>query len=53
MSDFMNKNLIEFEITGKINRKEYGLKWSSLTEAGGMVVAEDVKLEMNVEVIKQ
>ncbi len=42
-----------FEITGKINRKEYGLKWSSLTEAGGMVVAEDVKLEMNVEVIKQ
>ncbi len=42
-----------FEITGKINRKEFGLKWSSLTEAGGIVVAEDVKLEMNVEVIKQ
>lgn len=42
-----------FEISGKINRKEYGLKWSALTEAGGMVVAEDVKLEMNIEVVKQ
>ncbi len=42
-----------FEITGKVNRKEYGLKWSALTEAGGMVVSEEVKLEMNIEVIKQ
>ena len=42
-----------FEITGKINRKEYGLTWSAVTEAGGIVVADDVKLAMNVEMIKQ
>ena len=42
-----------FEITGKINRKEYGLKWSAVTEAGGLVVADDVKLVMNVEMVKQ
>jgi polyisoprenoid-binding protein YceI len=42
-----------FEISGKINRKEYGLKWSAVTEAGGIVVADDVKLAMNVEMIKQ
>ncbi|HEX8461068.1 MAG TPA: YceI family protein [Segetibacter sp.] len=42
-----------FEISGKINRKEYGLKWSAVTEAGGIVVADEVKLAMNVEMIKQ
>lgn len=42
-----------FEISGKINRKEYGLKWSAVTEAGGLVVADDVRLAMNVEMIKQ
>lgn len=41
-----------FEMTGKINRKEYGLTWNALTEAGGVVVGEDVKLHINVEVVK-
>lgn len=42
-----------FEATGKINRKEFGLKWSAVTEAGGLVVADDVKLVLNVEMVKQ
>jgi polyisoprenoid-binding protein YceI len=42
-----------FEAEGKINRKEFGLKWSAVTEAGGLVVADDVKLALNVEMIKQ
>ena len=42
-----------FEVSGKINRKDYGLKWSAVTEAGGLVVADDVKLAMNLEMIKQ
>ncbi len=42
-----------FEINGKINRKEFGLTWSALTEAGGMVVSDDVKLQLNVEMVKQ
>lgn len=42
-----------FEANGKINRKEYGLKWSSVTEAGSLVVADDVKLVLNVEMVKQ
>jgi polyisoprenoid-binding protein YceI len=42
-----------FEISGKINRKDFGLKWSAVTEAGGLVVADDVKLAMNVEMVKQ
>jgi len=42
-----------FEAEGKINRKEFGLKWSAVTEAGGLVVADDVKIALNVEMIKQ
>lgn len=41
-----------FEITGKINRKDFGLSWNAITEAGGMVVAEDVKLILNIELAK-
>jgi polyisoprenoid-binding protein YceI len=39
-----------FEITGKLNRKDYGLTWNTITEAGGMLVGEDVKLEINAQV---
>lgn len=42
-----------FEITGKINRKEFNLNWSAVTEAGGIVVSDEVRLVMNVELIKQ
>ncbi len=41
-----------FELNGKINRKDYGLTWSAVTEAGGMVVGDDVKLHLNVELAK-
>lgn len=38
-----------FEISGKINRQDFGLTWSALTEAGGVVVSDEVKLEINAE----
>lgn len=41
-----------FEINGKINRKEFGLAWSAVTEAGGVVVGDDVKLHLNVELAR-
>ncbi len=42
-----------FEITGKINRKEFGLKWNAVTEAGNVVVSDEVRLNLNVQVVKQ
>lgn len=42
-----------FEITGKINRKDFGLNWSAVTEAGGIVVSDDVKLQITIEAIQQ
>jgi polyisoprenoid-binding protein YceI len=42
-----------FEITGKISRKEFGLTWTATTEAGGIVVSDEVKLNLAVQMIKQ
>jgi polyisoprenoid-binding protein YceI len=33
-----------FKVTGKVNRKDYGLTWNALTEAGGAVVGDEVNL---------
>lgn len=42
-----------FEVNGKINRKEYNLMWSAVTESGGIVVSDEVRLQINVEFSKQ
>lgn len=42
-----------FEAIGKISRKEFGLTWSAVTEAGGVVVGDDIKLAINVQFAKQ
>lgn len=44
---------VGFEITGKISRKDFGLSWSATTEAGGLVVGDEVKLLLNVQFVKQ
>lgn len=41
-----------FEATATINRKEFNLSWNRLTEAGGLVVADDVEIILELEVIK-
>ena len=51
--DFYGNTVVGFEITGKVNRQEYGLQWSAVTEAGGIVVSDDVKLNIDVELIKK
>jgi polyisoprenoid-binding protein YceI len=50
--DFYGNTKAGFEITGKINRKEFGLGWDGITEAGSIVVGEDIKLIMNVQFAK-
>lgn len=38
-----------FEISGKIKRLDFGLKYNAVIEAGGMVVGDEVRLLANVE----
>ena len=42
-----------FTINGKIKRSEFGLKWNALTEAGSIVVSDEIKLAAEVQLIKQ
>jgi polyisoprenoid-binding protein YceI len=43
---------VGFKISGEVNRFDYNLKWNNLLETGGLVVGEDVTLEIDVELIK-
>lgn len=36
-------------LSGKINRKDYGLTWNKVLEAGGVAVGETVKLDIELE----
>lgn len=42
-----------FTITTKINRKHWGLVWNAPTEAGGLLVSEDVKIHIDLQLLKQ
>ena len=51
--DFYGNTKAGFEVTGKINRKDFGLTWDGVTEAGSVVVGEDIKLIINIQFAKQ
>jgi polyisoprenoid-binding protein YceI len=51
IQDPWGNNRAGFKIRGEINRMEYGLKWNSMMEAGGLVVSEEVELLLNVEMV--
>ena len=42
-----------FSVTGKINRKDFGVNWSAVTEAGGVVVSDEVRILAEVQYVKQ
>lgn len=42
-----------FELSGKVSRKSYGLLWNTVTEAGGAVVSDDVKIVADIQLVKQ
>ncbi len=42
-----------FTITGKLSRKAYGLTWSAVTEAGSVVLSDEIKIQAEVQLIKQ
>jgi polyisoprenoid-binding protein YceI len=42
-----------FTVTGKINRRDFGVAWGGLIEAGGAVVSDEVKLEFDLAAVQQ
>ena len=39
--------------SGKIHRKDWGLSWNQVLEAGSLLVSEDVRLTLDVQVTQQ
>jgi polyisoprenoid-binding protein YceI len=52
-NDMYGRTVAGFELSGKIDRQEYGLHWSAVTEAGSIVAGNDVKIIIAAELIKQ
>ena len=50
--DAYGNQKLGFEVTGKINRKEFGLTYNALTETGGLALGEDIKLSANIQLAK-
>ncbi|MFI5228748.1 MAG: YceI family protein [Gemmatimonadales bacterium] len=42
-----------YAATGKLNRSDFNLNWNQMLEAGGVAVGEEVKLSIDVELVKQ
>lgn len=53
MTDPYGQQKAGFEVTGKINRKEFNLSWTAITEAGSIVVSDEVRIICNIQLVKQ
>lgn len=42
-----------FSLSGKINRKDWGLTWNAALESGGVLVGDEVKINAEVQFVKQ
>ncbi|MBC8051952.1 MAG: YceI family protein [Sphingobacteriaceae bacterium] len=42
-----------FTVSGKISRKEFGLTWNAVTEAGAVVVSDDIRILAEIQLVKQ
>ena len=42
-----------FTVSAKISRKEFGLVWNAVTEAGQVVVSDDIKILAEIQLVKQ
>ena len=42
-----------FSATTRIKRSEFGLKWNQLLESGGVAVSDEVKIAIDVQLVKQ
>ena len=49
VTDPWGNKRVGLALSGKINRADYGLKYNSVLEAGGVMIGETVKLDIEIE----
>ena len=42
-----------FSVTGKINRQDFGMSFGAVSETGGLLLGDDVKINANVQFVKE
>jgi polyisoprenoid-binding protein YceI len=52
IKDSWGNDRIGFQARTKLNRRDYGLKYNQALEAGGLVVGDEIELEINAEAVK-
>lgn len=52
-TDLYGNNKYGFELSGEIKRSEFGLTFNAITEKGGLLVSDDVRLIANVQFISE
>jgi polyisoprenoid-binding protein YceI len=52
-SDGWGNERVGVSATGKINRKDWGLEWNMVMEAGRLLVSEHAKLEIDTELVRK
>lgn len=53
VKDPWGKTRISLSASGMINRQDYGVKWSQRLDNGGLVVGDEVKIELEIEAIAE
>ncbi len=53
MQDPWGNTKAGFTLSGKLNRKDWGLNWNSALETGGVLVSEEVRLNIDMQLVKQ
>lgn len=53
MKDPYGNEKAGFSVSGKLNRKDFGLNWNAALEAGGVMVSDEVKIFGEVQFVKQ
>lgn len=51
--DFSGKPRVGLSAKAQINRKDFDLTWNMVLETGGVVVGEDVKIEVDLQAVSQ
>ena len=42
-----------FSVSGKFNRKDWGLNWNAALETGGVLVSDEVRISADIQMVKQ
>ena len=53
MKDPWGNEKAGYILSGKVNRKDWGLNWNAALEAGGVLLSDDVTITCDVQLVKQ